>query len=154
VLPVAARFNSPPLAAMSRPLSMRPNIFLQDSSEHSVHRVLNRGLWQKKLRRFHLITSPSGLLGYHEQGRWDNNDPGHDSTPVLAELKKMRAQGRGVIGMKIIGDGEFIHPEDREKSIRFAMSRPELDAVVIGFKKTGEIDEAIQRMNLALATPA
>ena len=31
------------------------------------------------------------------------------------------------------------------------MSRPELDAVVIGFKTTGEIDEAIRRMNQALA---
>jgi hypothetical protein len=65
----------------------------------------------------------------------------------------MRAQGRGVIGMKIIGDGQFLEPEEREKSIRFAMSRPELDAVVIGFKNRGEIDEAIQRMNAALATP-
>jgi hypothetical protein len=88
-----------------------------------------------------------------EEEVWNNNDPVHDIAPVLAELKKMRAQGRGVIGMKIIGDGEFIHPEDREKSIRFAMSRPELDAIVIGFKNTGEIDEAIQRMNLALAAP-
>jgi aryl-alcohol dehydrogenase-like predicted oxidoreductase len=80
---------------------------------------------------------------------WDK--PGHDLTPVLAELKTMRAKGRGVIGMKIIGNGEFTQPEDREKSIRFAMSRPELDAVVIGFKNTAEIDEAIRRMNQALA---
>ena len=34
------------------------------------------------------------------------------------------------------------------------MSRPELDAVVIGFKNTGEIDEAIKRMNAALAESA
>jgi len=53
--------------------------------------------------------------------------------------------------MKIIGNGEFVNAEDREKSIRFAMSLPELDAVVIGFKNRGEIDEAIQRMNSALA---
>ena len=104
----------------------------------------------------HLVrVNPQGrrVDGMEEVG-WDNNDPGHDITPVLAELKKMRAQGRGVIGMKIIGDGQFLRPEDREKSIRFAMSRPELDAVVIGFKSAGEIDEAIQRMNAALAAPA
>ena len=71
--------------------------------------------------------------------------------PVLAELKRMRAKGRGVIGMKIIGDGTFVDPVEREQSIRFAMSRPELDAVVIGFKSTAEIDEAIERMNRALA---
>jgi len=80
---------------------------------------------------------------------WDK--PGRDLAPVLAELKTMRAQGRGVIGMKIIGNGDFTQPEDREKSIRFAMSRPELDAIVIGFKSTAEIDEAIQRTNQALA---
>jgi len=56
--------------------------------------------------------------------------------------------------MKIIGNGEFINAEDREKSIRFAMARPELDAVVIGFKSRAEIDEAIQRMNHALAEAA
>ena len=83
---------------------------------------------------------------------WDKS--GHDISPVLAELKTMRAKGRGVIGMKIIGNGDFTKPDDREKSIRYAMSRPELDAVVIGFKSTAEIDEAIQRMNQALAEQA
>ena len=83
---------------------------------------------------------------------WDKS--GHDVAPVVAELKTMRAKGRGVIGMKIIGDGDFTRPEDREKSIRFAMSRPELDAVVIGFKSKAEIDEAIRRMNQALAETA
>jgi predicted aldo/keto reductase-like oxidoreductase len=79
------------------------------------------------------------------------NKPGNDIAPVLAQLKTMRAKGRGVIGMKLIGDGDFQNPADREKSIRFAMSRPELSAVVIGFKSTKEIDEAIQRIDRALA---
>jgi hypothetical protein len=83
---------------------------------------------------------------------WDKS--GHDIAPVLAELKTMRAKSRGVIGMKIIGDGDFTQAEDREKSIRFAMSRPELDAIVIGFKSTAEIDEAIRRVNGALAETA
>ena len=33
----------------------------------------------------------------------------------------------------------------------FAMSRREIDAVVIGFKSRAEIDEGIQRINRALA---
>jgi len=45
----------------------------------------------------------------------------------------------------------FESNEDREKAIRFAMQRVPLDAVVIGFKSNAEIDEAIQRMNRALA---
>jgi predicted aldo/keto reductase-like oxidoreductase len=82
------------------------------------------------------------------------NKPGHDLSPVLTEVRTMRAKGRGVIAMKIIGNGEFIRPEDRDMSIRYAMSRPELDAIVIGFKSKEEIDEAISRVNRALADTA
>jgi aryl-alcohol dehydrogenase-like predicted oxidoreductase len=103
----------------------------------------------------HLVrVNPQGRrMDGPEEQMWSPVDPGHDPAPVLAELKTMRAKGRGVIGMKIIGDGTFVDPDDREKSIRFAMSRPELDAIVIGFKSADEIDEAIKRMNAALAVP-
>ena len=71
--------------------------------------------------------------------------------PVLEQIKVMRDNRHGVIGMKIMGEGIFTNPEDREKSIRFAMQNDLVDAVVIGFKSTAEIDETILRMNLALA---
>ncbi len=82
------------------------------------------------------------------------NKPGDNLEPVLAELKTMRAKGRGIIGMKIIGNGDFTNPADRERSIRFALSRPEIDSIVIGFKDRAEIDEALDRMNRALAETA
>ena len=63
----------------------------------------------------------------------------------------MHAKGRGVIGMKLVGEGDFHDPADRDKAVRFAMARPEISAVVIGFKNTQEIDEAIQRIDRALA---
>ena len=81
---------------------------------------------------------------------WNNDDPTHDVAPVMTEIKTMHAKGRGVIGMKIIGNGEFVNAEDREKSIRFAMACKEIDAVVIGFTSREQIDEAIERMNRAL----
>lgn len=87
-----------------------------------------------------------------EQEVWNLST--HDINPVLDELKNMHAKNRGVIGMKICGNGDFVKPEDREKSIRFAMSRPEINAVVIGFKNKSEIDEAITRINSALADAA
>jgi len=83
---------------------------------------------------------------------WDK--PGHDLSPVLTEIKSMHSKGRGIIGMKIMGNGEFVRPEDRDMSIRYAMSRPELSAIVIGFKSTEEIDEAVRRVNRALAESA
>jgi len=70
---------------------------------------------------------------------------------VMEQIKIMRKKRHGIIGMKLIGNGDFKKPEDREKSIRFAMKCGLLDAVVIGFKSPAEIDEAIKRMNSALA---
>jgi len=50
----------------------------------------------------------------------------NDIQPVLAELKKIREKQRGVIGMKIFGGGQFREEAQREKSMRFAMSMPEI----------------------------
>lgn len=97
------------------------------------------------------------LVRINPQAKWIDgmgetwNQSGDDISPVMAEVKMMHAKGRGVIGMKMIGNGEFTKPEDREKSIRYAMSCPEIDSVVVGFKSTDEIDEAIRRINQALA---
>jgi hypothetical protein len=70
---------------------------------------------------------------------------------VVDQFKIMRENGHGIIGMKLIGNGLFTSPEDREKAIRFAMQPGLVDAVVIGFKSTVEIDEALMRINHALA---
>lgn len=82
---------------------------------------------------------------------WDATSDNSHLPPVLKQIKVMRQNNHGVIGMKIIGDGDFTNPEDREKSIRFTMQSGLTDAVVIGFKSPAEIDEAIKRINSALA---
>jgi len=74
-----------------------------------------------------------------------------DVDPVMEQIKTMHAKGHGVIGMKIFGNGDFKDPAQREKSLRFAMSQPEIDAIVIGLKSPAEIDEAIQKVNSILA---
>ena len=73
---------------------------------------------------------------------------------VQRQMTIMRQNGHGVIGMKIIGNGDFTAAEERERSIRFAMQGGLVDAVVIGFKNTDEIDEAILRINRALSQTA
>ena len=75
---------------------------------------------------------------------------GGDISLAMKEIKAMRDKGRGIIGMKLIGNGDFKDPADREKSIRFAMQCGLLDAAVICFANTAEIDEAIERINRAL----
>jgi len=85
---------------------------------------------------------------------WNAESNASHVTPVMEQIKRMHEKGRGIIGMKIMGEGDFTKPEDREKSIRFAMQPGLLDCVTIGFKSPAEIDEAIQRMNGALAERA
>ena len=97
----------------------------------------------------HLVrVNPQGSYTDAERNGW--SDQRNDINPVMEQVKTMHAKGRGVIGMKICGNGTFTNPADREKSIRFAMSCREIDAVVIGFKNRQEIDDAIERINRAL----
>jgi predicted aldo/keto reductase-like oxidoreductase len=77
-----------------------------------------------------------------------------DVDPVMEQIKSMHAKGHGVIGMKIFGNGDFKDPADREKSLRFAMSKPEINAIVIGLVSPEQIDEAIQKVNSILAEEA
>lgn len=98
----------------------------------------------------HLVrVNPQGIYTDAEHDHWDSQS--NAIGPVMEQIKIMRTKGRGVIGMKIFGNGTFTNPADREKSIRYAMSQREIDAVVIGFRNRPEIDEAIQRINRALA---
>jgi predicted aldo/keto reductase-like oxidoreductase len=98
----------------------------------------------------HLVrVNPQGShMDGEEQEVWNLSE--HKIDPVIEQIKTMHAKGHGVIGMKIIGNGDFKNPDDREKSIRYAMSHKEIDAIVIGFTKKEQIDEAIERMNRAL----
>lgn len=73
---------------------------------------------------------------------------------AMKEIKAMHDKGRGIIGMKIIGEGAFTDPAEREKSFRYAMTCGFVDAIVVGFKSTAEVDEAIERMNRALKSKA
>jgi hypothetical protein len=83
--------------------------------------------------------------------RTDTDDIG-DVPQVTARVKAVRKQGTGLIGMKLIGEGRFTRPEDRDAAIRHAFNVGGVDAVTIGYKSTAEIDEAIERINTQLNT--
>jgi aryl-alcohol dehydrogenase-like predicted oxidoreductase len=79
----------------------------------------------------------------------DTDDLG-DVNEVVGHIKQVRAKGTGVIGMKIMGEGQFRTPEQRDASIRFVTRLGAVDAVTIGYKSAAEIDEAIERLNTHL----
>ena len=76
-----------------------------------------------------------------------------DGSPAeIAELLRgMRATGKGVIGMKIFGEGSIKTPEGRESSLRFVLREKAIDAMVIGFEKPSEIDETVGMIDRILA---
>ena len=79
----------------------------------------------------------------------DNNNPDHISE-VVEHVKQVKGNGMGVISMKLVGNGTFTQPSDRQTAMRFAFQNASVDAVTVGFKSTQEIDEAIDNLNLAL----
>jgi hypothetical protein len=79
----------------------------------------------------------------------DSDDLG-DVKEVVGHVKAIHAKGTGVIGMKVMGEGQFRTPEQRDASIRFVTGLGAVDAVTIGYKSEAEIDEAIARLDAHL----
>ena len=72
-----------------------------------------------------------------------------DDTPekVVPVLQKAHANGKGVIGMKIIGEGKFRDSDQqRNKSIDFALNLGCVDAIIVGFEKIDEIKDCVARV--------
>ena len=83
-------------------------------------------------------------------GRGKRSDESHVAG-VVEQMKVMRTNGHGIIGMKIFGEGDFMKLEDREKSMKYAWQSGLVDSMTIGFKNNAEIDETIRLTNLALS---
>jgi aryl-alcohol dehydrogenase-like predicted oxidoreductase len=73
----------------------------------------------------------------------DDKDP----EKVLPVLKKMHAAGKGVVGMKIIGEGKY-RDDDAKKNeaARFILQSGCVDIMNIGFEKEAEIDDFAERV--------
>jgi len=70
---------------------------------------------------------------------------------VVTHVKQVRQHGMGVISMKLVGEGQFTAPQDRQAAMRFAFRNAGVDCVTVGYKSKAEVDEAIANVNLALA---
>ena len=64
--------------------------------------------------------------------------------PVIA---KTHEAGKGVIGMKLIGEGQFRnHEEKRDKSIQYVLGLGTVNVLNVGFEKTEEMDDFARRV--------
>lgn len=70
---------------------------------------------------------------------------------VVGVINKLHESGKGVVGMKLVGDGKL--RDDSEKidhSLRFVLGLGSVDMMIIGFEKTSEIDNYLARVEKAL----
>lgn len=68
---------------------------------------------------------------------------------VSAVLKKARANGKAVVGMKLFGAGRLTAPEQRDASLRYVIQNGLVDAMTIGMLETREVDDSIARIGEA-----
>ncbi|NQT26868.1 aldo/keto reductase [candidate division KSB1 bacterium] len=65
---------------------------------------------------------------------------------VVTVLKQASKNKKGVIGMKIFGQGDMHTDTERQKSLEFVYTQNCVDAITIGFEATSQIDDAIARI--------
>ena len=78
-----------------------------------------------------------------------------DCPPRVHEvLKKMKAAGKGVIGMKVLAEGRMVRGDDRleraYESIKFSLDSGVIDLMVVGFESEQQVDEIVEQTRKAL----
>ena len=65
----------------------------------------------------------------------------------LAVAKQLKAQGKGLVGMKILGEGTFADDKTKvDQSLKFALKEARVDLLNIGFMDVGQIKEIAERI--------
>ena len=66
---------------------------------------------------------------------------------VVPVLKKLHAAGKGVIGMKLIGEGRLRNDDARrDESVKFVLNLGCVDVLNVGFEKIEEVDDFAARV--------
>jgi aryl-alcohol dehydrogenase-like predicted oxidoreductase len=76
-----------------------------------------------------------------------------DDTPeaIAATLKRARANGKAVIGMKIYGAGTLTAPEERAASLKYVLGSGLVDAITIGTTAPAQVDDNLAAIRRALS---
>lgn len=71
-----------------------------------------------------------------------------DASPaeVMAVLKKAHDSGKGIIGMKIFGEGRLIERSQRENHSKLCDGSKNVDCMTIGITSPDQIDDTVQRI--------
>jgi aryl-alcohol dehydrogenase-like predicted oxidoreductase len=71
-----------------------------------------------------------------------------DGSPdeVKAILERAKNNGKGVIGMKIFGEGKHVTDDERQQSLQFTLTEGNIHCMTIGFESEDQMDDAIERV--------
>jgi len=71
-----------------------------------------------------------------------------DGTPdeIMKILNTASDNGKGIIGMKIFGDGKMTTDEQRYRSLKFSVSNKNIHAVTIGLETREYVDYAVEKV--------
>ena len=70
-----------------------------------------------------------------------------DPTTVISVIREMKAAGKGIVGMKILGQGDLRNRQD--EAIKYALSLGLLDAFTIGAESKAEQEDLLRRIAAA-----
>lgn len=78
-----------------------------------------------------------------------------DPQEVVEVIHQLHASGKGVIGMKLVGNGDYRRNSRKiDHTLNFVLGLGSVDMVIVGFEEKKQIDNYIERMETALTEQA
>lgn len=74
-----------------------------------------------------------------------------DPSLVIPVIEKLHKEGKGVIGMKLIGNGQYKNDSKKiDDALKYVFGLGTVDMIIVGFELPGQIDNYIGRVENAL----
>jgi predicted aldo/keto reductase-like oxidoreductase len=88
----------------------------------------------------HVRINPYGIV-------MDKPDPAE----VVEVIHQLHDAGKGVIGMKLVGNGKLRNDSKKiDNSLRFVLGLKSVDMMIVGFEEKEQIDNYLERIETAL----
>ena len=74
-----------------------------------------------------------------------------DPKEVVEVIQQLHRSGKGVIGMKLVGNGKLRDDSKKiDSSLRFVLGLGSVNNVIVGFESIDQVDNYIDRMESAI----